>query len=278
MSSPWLSQAAARYAKGENGLDLGSGVLNHGVDVLRIEIDGRVPAVEELWSTTSGFGHFTAMQVRRSKTRGLELHLRRLEMANGELFGAGLDRERVRSFIRHALGEIENASVRVYGFESDAGPRLMVTVKPPGGVASPQRLQSVRYQRPAAHLKHLATEQGFHSRAAHRNGFDDALLTGLDGTISETAIANIGFFDSSGAVWPDAPLLRGITMQLLEERVPYRRAHVGLGDIAGFEGAFLSNARGVAAVSEIDGITLPLPAARVEDLRKAYESVSWDAI
>jgi branched-subunit amino acid aminotransferase/4-amino-4-deoxychorismate lyase len=253
-------------------------MLNHGVNELRIEIDGHLPAVEELWSTTSGFGHFTAMQVRRSKTRGLELHLRRLEMANGELFGAGLDRGRVRSLIRQALGDVEDASVRVYAFESDAEPRLMVTVRPPGDVASPQRLQSVRYQRPTAHLKHLATEQGFHSRAAHRNGFDDALLTGLDDTISETAIANIGFFDSYGVVWPAAPLLRGITMQLLEERVPSRGAHVGLRDIADFEGAFLSNARGVAAVSQIDGITLRLPAARLEDLRKAYESVPWDAI
>jgi branched-subunit amino acid aminotransferase/4-amino-4-deoxychorismate lyase len=253
-------------------------MLNHGVDQVRIEIDGRVPTPEELWSTTSVHGHFTAMQVRGRRTRGLELHLRRLEATNRELFGAGLDRGRVRSLIRQALGDVEDASVRVYAFESDAEPRLMVTVRPPGGVASPQRLQSVRYQRSAAHLKHLATEQGFHSRAAHRNGFDDALLTSLDGTISETAIANIGFFDSSGMVWPDAPLLRGITMQLLEERVPSRRARVGLGDIADFEGAFLSNARGVAAVSEIDGITLPLPAARVEDLLKAYESVPWDAI
>jgi branched-subunit amino acid aminotransferase/4-amino-4-deoxychorismate lyase len=245
---------------------------------LRLEIDGRRPDPEELWTTASGFGHFTAMQVRGGRTRGLELHLRRLAAANTELFDADLDPERVRTLIRQALADGEDASVRVYSFESDREPRLMVTVKPPGGVTSPQRLQSVRYQRPQAHLKHLATEQAFHARAAGRNGFDDAVLTDADGAISETTVANIGFFDEAGVVWPDAPLLRGITMQLLEPRVPSRQTRVRLQDLASFEGAFLSNSRGVAAVSEIDGITLPDPQERVEALVTAYDAVPWDAI
>ena len=130
--------------------------------------------------------------------------------------------------IRHALREVEDASVRIYVFESDEEPAVMVTVKEPGDVSSPQP-ESVRYQRPDPHLKHLATGQAFYSRLARRNGFDDALLTGPDGLISESSIANIGFFYGSGVVWPDAPLLHGITMQLLEHqlpefRVPSRRA------------------------------------------------------
>jgi len=245
---------------------------------LRLEIEGRRADPEELWTTASGFGHFTAMQVRGGRTRGLDLHLRRLTDANTELFAAELDHERVRALIRHALADTEDASVRVYSFESDHEPRLMVTVKPPGGVTSPQRLQSVRYQRPTAHLKHLATEQSFHGRAAKRNGFDDAVLTDADGAISETTIANIGFLDEAGVVWPDAPLLRGITMQLLENRVPSRSTRVRLQDLASFQGAFLSNARGVAAVSEVDGITLPVPRNRVEALEAAYQAVPWDTI
>jgi branched-subunit amino acid aminotransferase/4-amino-4-deoxychorismate lyase len=245
---------------------------------LRLEIEGRRADPEELWTTASGFGHFTAMQVRGGRTRGLDLHLRRLAGANAELFAADLDYERVRTLIRHALADTQDASVRVYAFESDLEPRLMVTVKPPGGVTSPQRLQSVRYQRPAAHLKHLATEQGFHGRAARRNAFDDAVLTDADDTISETTIANIGFFDEAGVVWPDAPLLRGITMQLLETRIPSRYTRVRLQDLASFEGAFLSNSRGVAVVSEIDGITLPVPRNLVEALVAAYEAVPWDTI
>jgi branched-subunit amino acid aminotransferase/4-amino-4-deoxychorismate lyase len=223
------------------------------------------------------------MQVRARRTRGLALHLARLEAANRELFEAELDDKRVRELIRHALRDVEDASVRVYAFESDGEPTIMVTVKQPGGVSTPQRLQSVRYQRPDAHLKHLATGQGFYSRLARRNGFDDALLTTSDGVISESSVANIAFFDGSGVVWPAAPFLHGITMQLLERKlvelgVPSRRAPVRLHDIASFEGAFLSNARGVAAVSQVDGMSLPMQARRMETIADAYASVPWDII
>ncbi len=248
----------------------------------RLEIDGRPVSAEVTWWTAS-FGHFTAMQVRGGRTRGLDLHLRRLEAANRELFGAGLDGDHIRALIRHALGGTKGASVRVYIFETDAEPAIMVTVKEPGGVRSPQRLQSVRYLRPDAHLKHLATGQGYYSRTARRNGFDDALLTGTDGLVAESATANIGFFEEGGVVWPDAPLLEGITMQLLERKLPElglssRRAVVRLGDIPSFEGAFLSYARGVAAVDGVDEVSLPLPAERMQALTDAYDSVPWDAI
>jgi branched-subunit amino acid aminotransferase/4-amino-4-deoxychorismate lyase len=252
-------------------------------DALRIEINGDRVDAEALWSTASGFGHFTAMQVRGRRTRGLALHLRRLEAANRELFDAGLDHERVREFVRQALRDVQDASVRVYAFESDEEPAIMVTVRAPGDVSTPQRLRSVRYQRPDAHLKHLATGQGYYSRLARRNDFDDALLTSPEGFVSETAIANIGFFDESGIVWPDAPLLHGVTMQLLEHRLPElgvrsRRAPVRFTDIAAFDGVFVSNARGIAAVSRLDGLGLPVGEERMQVLDDAYASVPWDPI
>ena len=250
---------------------------------MHIEIDGREADAGHLWSTASAYGHFTAMQVRGGRTRGLAFHLDRLEAANAELFDSGLDRERVVALIRHALGGRQDASVRVYIFESDEEPAIMVTVKPPGEVSTPQRLQSVRYQRPDAHLKHLATGQSYYSRLARRNGFDDALLTGDEGVVSESAIANIGFFDDSGVVWPDAPHLRGITMQLLERELPERgvqsrRATVRLRDLASFEGSFLSNARGVAVVNQIDDVAVPLHEEWFETIATAYAAVAWDTI
>jgi branched-subunit amino acid aminotransferase/4-amino-4-deoxychorismate lyase len=250
---------------------------------LVLEIDGRRVSAEVAWSTALAFGHFTAMQVRGGRTRGLALHLARLEGANRELFGAGLDGDRVRSLIRQALDENDDASVRVYCFETDAEPAIMVTVREPAELASPQRLQSVRYLRPDAHLKHLATGQGFYSRRARRQGFDDALLIAQTGAVAETATANIGFFHGSDVVWPDAPLLRGITLQLLEAVLPDRgvsfsRAPVTLEEVQQFDGAFLSSARGVGAVSAIDGIDLPQQEERIAALIEAYASVPWDAI
>jgi branched-subunit amino acid aminotransferase/4-amino-4-deoxychorismate lyase len=250
---------------------------------MHLEIEGEPVRAEVAFSTASSYGHFTAMQVRGGRTRGLALHLRRLEAANREAFGVGLDGERVRALIRHALGGTRDASVRVYFFETDGEPATMVTVKAPGGVESRQRLLSVRYQRPDAHLKHLATGQGFYSRLARRNGFDNALLASAGGMVAETANANVGFFDETGVVWPNAPQLHGITTQLLERKLPElgvssRRVPVRLQDIPSFEGAFLSNARGVAAVSLIDDMRLPVRAERMKRLSDAYASVPWDAL
>jgi branched-subunit amino acid aminotransferase/4-amino-4-deoxychorismate lyase len=249
----------------------------------RVEIDGRVPGAEELWSTSSAFGHFTAMQVRGGRTRGLELHLRRLETANRELFGARLDGDRVRELVRHALGDRVDASVRVYVFESAAEPVVMVTVKDPAELATPQRLLSVEYQRPEAHLKHLATGQGYYSRLARRRGFDEALLADADGRISETATANVAFFDDDGLVWPEGRFLEGITMQLLERAlpeagVPSRRAEVRLADVASFHGTLVTNARGIGLVSEIDSLPLRTDPSRVAAIADVYASLPSDPL
>ena len=184
--------------------------------------------------------------------------------------------------MRHALRGSEEASLRVYVFESDEEPAIMVTVRPPADLSSPQRLRSVGYQRPQPHLKHLATGQAFYTRLARRDGFDDALLTGPDGIVSETASANICFLDESGLVWPDAPQLQGITMQLLEPQLhrggPSGRALIRLRDIPHFLAAFVTNARGVAAVQQIDRLQLPVHAKQLQILSDAYASVPLDTI
>src|ERR1700723_2119708 len=103
-----------------------------------IEIDGDVPTAAQMQARMlHGYGHFTAMQVRGGRVRGLDLHLERLSRANAELFGAGL---------------------------------------------------------------------------GQRAGFDEALLTGPDGLISEGSITNLGCFDGTAVVWPAAAMLPGITM------------------------------------------------------------------
>jgi branched-subunit amino acid aminotransferase/4-amino-4-deoxychorismate lyase len=250
---------------------------------VRVEVDGRAVSAETLWSIASGYGHFTAMQIRHGRARGLDLHLERLEAANRELFDADLDRDRIRQLMRHALGETHDASLRVYVFDGHDLPAVMVTVRAPADVTSPQRLQSVRYERPDPHLKHLATGQGFYTRLARRNRFDDSLLTGSQGLVAESATANICFYDGSVFVWPDAPQLHGITMQLLELRlaelgVPSTRARVSIQDVSSFTSAFLTNARGVAVVTCIDDTQLAIDNERLELLGEAYASVAWDRI
>jgi prepilin-type processing-associated H-X9-DG protein len=247
--------------------------------LLRIEVDGRRV---EASPGESSIGHFTAMQVRGKATRGLGLHLRRLEEANREMFGIGLDHDRVRALVRHALDTMDDASVRVYvrRLEKAGGPVIVVTVKEPGGIASPQRLRSVDYLRPEPHLKHLDTQQGAFARAVRGEGFDEALLTaGLD-LIAEASTANIGFFDGHVVVWPEAPLLRGITMQLLDDRLDGMAIHrpVHRTEIRTFDGAFVCNARGIAPVSKIDEFALADSSPLVAELRDLYDRVPWDPI
>ena len=72
-------------------------------------------------------------------------------------------------------------------------------------------------------------------------------------------------------------------MQLLERKllelgVPSIRARVRLEDITSFAGVFVTNARGVAAVSHVDGRELPMPSERMRSLADAYASVPWDEI
>jgi branched-subunit amino acid aminotransferase/4-amino-4-deoxychorismate lyase len=255
----------------------------------RVELDGRPPTAERLRALAlDGYGHFTAAQVRGHRTRGLALHLARLADGNRALFGAGLDAELVRAHVRHALGQdTPDASVRVIiqRPEADPEPSVTVLVRPPGGMGGGEwRLVSVPYQRSLAHLKHLGDfGQSYYGRQARAAGYDEALLTGPDGVISEGAITNIGFFDGDAIVWPAAAVLPGITMQLLqaglaELGVPMRWAPVRLADLGSFTGAFVTNSRGIAAVARVDGEDLPVDHAAMRRLTELYDAVPWDEL
>ena len=216
--------------------------------MIKVEIDGRpATAAALVHPALVNYGHFTAMQVRDGRTRGLDKHLARLDGATRELFDTGLDGTLVRDRVRHALAGVADASVRVSVFQSGDEPSVLVAVRPPAQVpTTPQRLRSVRYERPAPHLKHVGGfGQIYHGLRAERDGFDDALLTGADDVISEASISNLAVHDGTSLVWPDAPLLEGIAMQLLSEVLPSRRARLRLGDLRSFAGVFVTNSLGV---------------------------------
>jgi branched-subunit amino acid aminotransferase/4-amino-4-deoxychorismate lyase len=140
-------------------------------------------------------------------------------------------------------------------------------------------MRSVPYVRPLPQVKHLGGfGQVYYTRLARAHGFDDALLVDADGYIAEGATTNIGFFDGDAVVWPDAPQLSGITMQLLDTVVPSRRASVKLADVGSFDAAFLANSRGLVAVSAIDSVDFPVDVARMKALTEAYDSIPRIAV
>jgi branched-subunit amino acid aminotransferase/4-amino-4-deoxychorismate lyase len=281
-----------------------------GVRAQRLEIDGHPATVEQVWAIDlSPRGHFTAMQVRRGATLGLEFHLARLDAANRELFGTGLDGDLVRGYIRHALdGAGQDATVRVNAFQPPnsrsastitvGGPirrgasvavggdvRVMVSVRPPAAAPSrPQRLQTVEYQRPLAHIKHATGfGQGYFAGLAAANGFDEALFVAPGGAVCEGSITNIGFVDGDAIVWPDAPALRGVMMQVLQRELtraglPWRHAPVRAADLASFGGALLTNSHGMAPVAGIDDLSLPAGAAPLRAAARLLAAAPRDPI
>ncbi|MER5737449.1 aminotransferase class IV [Streptomyces sp. NPDC002262] len=249
-----------------------------------IEIDG-VPAADPgaLAAVLGGYGHFTAMQVREGRVKGLGLHLERLDRATRELFGAPLPGARVRELLGRAVGASgrRDASARVYVYEHGARPLVAVTVREaaPDGPAAPRRLTAVDYLRPAAHLKHLGGfGQRYHGDAARRAGFDEALLTTPAGEVAEGAVSNVAFWDGTSLVWPTAPHLTGVTMALLASRLPSLHRPVTVSELTSFRAAFVANSREIAPVTGIDAIAYPVDEALMGRVFAAYAAVPGEEI
>jgi branched-subunit amino acid aminotransferase/4-amino-4-deoxychorismate lyase len=251
-------------------------------DYVAIEVNGH-EADEAAVSLLEhdGWGHFTAMQVRGGRTRGLDLHLSRLEAAHSDVYGRALGGEEVRAGIRHALGGQLDASVRVYGYWAG----LIVTVREPQDMPHrPHSMTALHFQRPLARLKHVGSwGQGRFRETALAAGFDDGLLVDEAGIISEGTITNVGFWRDGTVIWPDAPKLQGITMLLLQRQltaagVPQAGAAVRVQDLAGYDGMILCNARGWAPVNLVDKLTIPQDETFIGVIAAAIDACAWDEI
>jgi branched-subunit amino acid aminotransferase/4-amino-4-deoxychorismate lyase len=251
-------------------------------DAGRIEINGQ-PADDEAAALLrdQGWGHFTAMQVRDGRTRGLDLHLGRLTAAHAEIYGRPLSADLILDRIRHALGGQRAASVRVYGYWAG----LIVTVRDPQELpARPHALTVQHFQRPLARLKHVGSwGQGGLTERATGAGFDEGLLADETGVISEGTITNVGFWRDGTVVWPDGPRLDGITMlvlrrQLQADGVPQAEATVRVGDLPGCQGMILCNSRGWAPVGRVDDLTIAEDPAFTAVITAAYEGCPRDPI
>jgi len=252
-----------------------------------IEIDGHAPTAAELTPLImANYGHITAMQVRAGRVRGLDQHLRRLDQTSRELHGVGLDSSRVRRYIRHALDGVPSragaGSVRMVVFQPDRDAQHVCVVvglgSPTSAPTRPWRVRSVVHGRAAPHLKHVGGFGSvYYGSSVKRAGYDEALFVDSEGVIAEGAITNIGFIDGGTVVWPDAPALPGICLQLVQQQlstagVPMVRRRVRLPDVAGFDGVFLTNSWGVIPVSRIDDTAIPTDRAVLRVIHDAHDS------
>jgi branched-subunit amino acid aminotransferase/4-amino-4-deoxychorismate lyase len=142
----------------------------------------------------------------------------------------------------------------------------------------------VTYQRPLAHLKHGGSfGQNFFGGMAEASGFDDALFASPDGVISESSIANLAVADGDALVWPDAPALRGVMMQVLQRELtragrPWRYGPVHVADLPRYSGALVTNSHGLAPVAAIGDLELPADGPVVTAAAAALAAAPYDPL
>lgn len=241
----------------------------------------------------TNYGHFTSMCVEDGQVRGLSLHLQRLSRDCRKLFDAELDVDRVREYVRHAVGEGAPPTVaRVTVFDpaldlgtigTDADPHVLVTARETTpGTAPPLRLQAVAYRRETPQVKHVGLFGALqHRREAQRDGFDDVLLLSSDGTVCEIATSNIGFVSGGQVIWPQAECLAGVTMTLLTRASdePVNTKPLTLADLPHFDAAFATNAAtGIRAVASVDDTRWPHEHGVLDELRNLYVDIPGERL
>lgn len=252
-------------------------------------IDGAPATAEGLArQALVNYGAYTSFAVDNGAVRGLDRHMARLVRSAEALFGEAPPEDEIRRQLRLALGDRPRGFARISLFSLDISPRtpeiearpsVMVGVFPPVAPLSgqPLRLQVQTYAREAADLKHVATFGLIRARRlARRDGFDDALFADADGRVSEGTLWNIGFLQGDTVVWPDAPMLAGVSQALIRDHL----SEVGLRqtirvirveDLPGFDGAFITNsATPACAVGAVDGHTYGDAGDRVARVAAAW--------
>jgi branched-subunit amino acid aminotransferase/4-amino-4-deoxychorismate lyase len=264
------------------------------VRVLNVELNGRTPDLAQTQRlATLNYGHYTSMQVRGGKVRGLALHIARLDDGNETFFGGRMDigdEHRLREFLRHALAGAADASARVAlvaGPSPEAPPDVLVTVSDPApdDPGPPLRVRLDRFERNWPEQKHAATMgQLYAIRRAKRAGYDDALLVGPGGQVREGSAWNVAFWDGEKVVWPQAPALKGVTMVLLQIAMtmtgtPWALRPVGAGEIPDLlAAAAVSSRRAAHAIASIDDVQFGENKRLVDVLTDAWATVPYDEI
>ncbi|HIC7211949.1 aminotransferase class IV family protein [Burkholderia stabilis] len=250
------------------------------------------PATQETLAALAfaGHAHFTAMQVRDGRARGLDLHLARLRDASNTLFGHTLPDDRIRTLLRAALEHAPSALSLTATVHSTTGEFvaarddealdvLVRTAAPTSGPAGPLDLALFEYERVLPDIKHVGEVAKTHFlRRAVAQGFDDAAFTDRHGRISEGTIWNLAFWTGDAVVWPVAGMLGGVTMRIVRRQlarlgVAQHDRELTPADLPAMAGAVVMNSwtPGIA-VRRFGTATLPDSPSFAALLHRAYEA------
>lgn len=238
----------------------------------------------------AGYAHFTAMQVRGGKIRGLDLHLERLRFASRELFGQALADEEIRRYLRTAveagpadlslLATLYSPAGEFTVAGPEATPEVLVRTAPPSsGPQGPLALTPIEYERVLPQVKHVGEmAKTYYLRQAVEQGYDDAVFLDRAGRFSEGTIWNLAFWDGTAVVWPQAEMLLGTTMGIVRRQLQHlgiaqRTQAVTLSDLSSLKGAAVMNSwtPGIA-VNRIGPVALPEAPEFLALLHEAYQA------
>ncbi|MCT2591608.1 aminotransferase class IV family protein [Streptomyces sp. N2-109] len=256
-----------------------------------VHLNGRAATAGELAPLAfAGHAHFTAMQVRGGRVRGLDLHLERLRSASMELYGRAVPDDHVRSYLRAALeaGLADlSLTATVYspaGEFTVAGPevepRILVRTGPAAsGPEGPLTLAAVEHERFLPAVKHVGEVAKTHLlRQAAAEGFDDAAFLDRGGRLSEASIWNLAFWDGTAVVWPVAEMLDGTMRRTVRRQldglgVPQHDREITLADLPALAGAAVMNSwtPGVA-VHRIGSVAVPPAPSFLKVLHQAHQA------
>lgn len=251
--------------------------------------NGRTASAADLAALAfAGYAHFTAMQVRDGKVRGLDLHLQRLDLASKTLFGRALGDSEVREWLRASLelrqGDF-SMTATVYspaGEFTAAGDHLKLDMLVRTAPASnspngPLAFAVFEHERVLPEIKHVGeVAKTWFLRQAVAQNFHDAAFTDRLGRLSEGSIWNLAFWDGESVIWPRAAMLRGTTMgivmrQLERMGIPQREQEITLDVLPRLRGAAAMNSwtPGIE-VQRFGAVDMPSSPEFLALLHKAY--------
>ncbi|MER6975125.1 aminotransferase class IV [Nocardioides sp. NPDC000445] len=252
----------------------------HGIDATAAELNALA---------MTGYGHFTSMHVEDGAVRGFDLHLERLVSNAKTVFDADLDRDGLVADIRAAIaGSSGSYTLRVTMYDPAinlgnigtvaAHPVPLITSRPSGGGSLPPlRAKTIAFQRDTPEVKHVGLFSTLHHRVTSKKaGFDDVLFTDpINTNISEGSTWNIGFITADRhVIWPDAPVLPGVTMALLQAAGAHDLRSVPLDELGEIPAAFATNASiGVRPISAIDNHSFDPDHPVIAELQRAYAAI-----
>jgi len=238
----------------------------------------------------AGYAHFTAMQVRGGQVRGLDLHLARLRDASRRMFGQVLPDALLRGYLQAAIAAGPSDLSLMATVYSPAGeftvagpdvaPEVLVRTAPASnGPAGPLSLAVFGHERVLPEMKHVGEiAKTWFLRQAVEQGFDDATFLDREGRLSEGSIWNLAFWDGDAVVWPQAAMLVGTTMGIVQRQlavlgIAQRVQPVRLQDLSAMAGAVVMNSwtPGIS-VHRIGNVALPDAPAFTALLHRAFQA------